>query len=800
MTLLSSPSHTGQVKRGVRLFAGPIDEPRARRATDVVLAVAALAGLILLAWASEPPAGFEQALIDFLGAFPDFLTGVWQLLFDLFALWAIVLVAAAAVRRRRELVRDQLLAAVVALAAALILTRLVDGSWPSLWSALRDVGPPPTFPAARVACAAAVIITSSPHLSHPTRRIGRWLMNFGTASIVVLGAATPAGGISGLLVAVLAAAVVHLVFGSCGGRPGLHEVQIALDELGIRTSSLGAADRQPAGAFLVHGSDDAGEPLAIKVYGRDAYDTQLLAKLWRTVWYRQEGAPPTLSRLQQAEHEAFLSLLARQAGVPVQQVVTAGATADEDALLVLRIPGRALAELPRSEITDAVLDDLWRIVQVLHAADIAHGQIDPVHVTVEDGRAALVDFSASTVAPTVQQRLTDQAQVIVTSVVVAGEERGLAAARDVLGADGLTAVLAYLQAPALSSGLRRMVRGADLDLDELRTAAANLAGVQAPDLHQLRRVSWGALLQTALLLFAFFALVSAISGLDLADIADELRDASWWWIAVAAVFVQLPRVAQAVSTLGACPVPLPLGPVYALQLAISYVNLAIPSSAARIAVNIRFFQRQGVPPGSAVAVGAIDGFSGFVVQILLLGSILLFSNASLDLDFDLDTSGGLGRLLAALVVVAVLALAALLIVPAWRRALLGRARELLRQAGAALRNVRSPRRIAMLLGGNLAAELMFSASLGMMALALGYHVPFLELVLINESVALFAGLMPVPGGIGVTEGALTIGLTAAGVPQSAAFAIAVMYRLASFYLPPIWGWVAWRWLQRNKYL
>jgi uncharacterized membrane protein YbhN (UPF0104 family) len=173
---------------------------------------------------------------------------------------------------------------------------------------------------------------------------------------------------------------------------------------------------------------------------------------------------------------------------------------------------------------------------------------------------------------------------------------------------------------------------------------------------------------------------------------------------------------------------------------------------------------------------------------------------SLDLDFDLDTSGGLGRLLAALVVFAVLALAVLLIVPPWRRALLGKARELLGEAVAALRNVRSPRRIAMLLGGNLAAELMFSASLGMMALALGYHVPFLELVLINESVALFAGLMPVPGGIGVTEGALTIGLTAAGVPQSAAFAIAVLYRLASFYLPPIWGWVAWRWLQRNKYL
>ena len=40
--------------------------------------------------------------------------------------------------------------------------------------------------------------------------------------------------------------------------------------------------------------------------------------------------------------------------------------------------------------------------------------------------------------------------------------------------------------------------------------------------------------------------------------------------------------------------PLPLGPLTALQFAICYVNLAIPSTAARVAINVRFFQRFGV--------------------------------------------------------------------------------------------------------------------------------------------------------------------------------------------------------------
>jgi uncharacterized protein (TIRG00374 family) len=84
--------------------------------------------------------------------------------------------------------------------------------------------------------------------------------------------------------------------------------------------------------------------------------------------------------------------------------------------------------------------------------------------------------------------------------------------------------------------------------------------------------------------------------------------------------------------------------------------------------------------------------------------------------------------------------------------------------------------------------------------AYGQDVSLADVVLINEAVALFAGLMPVPGGIGVTEAALTAGFVAAGVDDATAFAAALSYRLVTFYLPPIWGFVAFRWLQRRRYL
>jgi uncharacterized protein (TIRG00374 family) len=61
-------------------------------------------------------------------------------------------------------------------------------------------------------------------------------------------------------------------------------------------------------------------------------------------------------------------------------------------------------------------------------------------------------------------------------------------------------------------------------------------------------------------------------------------------------------------------------------------------------------------------------------------------------------------------------------------------------------------------------------------------------------------MTPIPGGIGVAEAGLTAGFVAVGVPNATAFAAALTYRLISYYLPPIWGFFAFRWLQRRRYL
>jgi uncharacterized protein (TIRG00374 family) len=114
--------------------------------------------------------------------------------------------------------------------------------------------------------------------------------------------------------------------------------------------------------------------------------------------------------------------------------------------------------------------------------------------------------------------------------------------------------------------------------------------------------------------------------------------------------------------------------------------------------------------------------------------------------------------------------------------------------------LRSPSRLVKTFGANLVAELIGAMTLYTTLAAFDQSVLIPDVILVSIGVSLFAGLMPVPGGIGVTEAALTVGCIAMGVPEATAFAVALTNRVVTFYTPPIFGWFAFRWLQRQRYL
>ncbi len=67
-------------------------------------------------------------------------------------------------------------------------------------------------------------------------------------------------------------------------------------------------------------------------------------------------------------------------------------------------------------------------------------------------------------------------------------------------------------------GLRRAIKAAGIDVDDLREAAAAATETDKPELAKLRRVTWGTLLQLGLLVLAAYAVLSFFSGVDFGDL------------------------------------------------------------------------------------------------------------------------------------------------------------------------------------------------------------------------------------------------------------------------------------------
>jgi uncharacterized membrane protein YbhN (UPF0104 family) len=433
-----------------------------------------------------------------------------------------------------------------------------------------------------------------------------------------------------------------------------------------------------------------------------------------------------------------------------------------------------------------------------------------------DRTPAFADFGGAMVAAAADDIAADRAGVLVTTALAVGPQRAAAAALASLGADALTQLLPLLQPAAFERPTRHAVADQDWDLGDLRKACAEVAGAELPKLAQLRRVSVQSIGVVLLIALVAYAIISALANVGLASLIDEFADANLWWLAGALALSPVVPVAQAFATLGASFRPLRFGPVLMLEYAIQFIALAVPSSAARLALDVRFFGRNGIEGGGALSIGVIASVCGFIIQVLLIVVISLSGLASLDLGgggaTGADSSGGSSssgghRLLILAAVLVVAGVAITLAVPRYRNAVreaVPRFRAMLQEqassATRALRVLRSPTKVAMIFAGNMGAQVLQAVILGLCLRAFGHHATMAELVLVNTVANLLAGFMPVPGGMGVAEAAYTAGLVALGVPNAAAMSTAIAFRMATYYLPPIWGAVAIRWLRQHAYL
>jgi glycosyltransferase 2 family protein len=767
---------------------------RNRRTIDSIFLVAAAVVIGLTAAIASSAHGHDQDVAQALTTVLGWAEAAWWVAFFALLGLAVVIVVDVLLRQRWDLARDLLVAALGLVVATGILGRAVESDWfPVAAHPLSQWG----YPELRLAAATAVIVVVGPELVRPVRLLATWLIPLAALGAVVLGAALPSGALAAVALGLAAGALVRLAFGTAAGVPPVADVRRALTTLGVEVADLKPSPRQRIGAAEYVGNDARGRPLKVRVLGRDAQDTQRLARRWRSLAYRDPPRSVADGRLEQVEHEALATLMAAQAGVRVPEVVTAALGPDGDAVVATYQPDiEPLEDFTPDQVSDELLEELWQQAARLHAAGISHGRLNASNVLVLDDGPMLIDLSAATLGAPQSALDIDAAELLVACTVLVGPDRALRKLVEAGWGDALGRVLPYLQRAALTPHLRDLARSHDLGLKQLRAAAAAATGQDAPEVAPMRRIRLKNLLLTAALIFAAYLLIGQLADIGFGTIANELGDADPAWLVVALILAQSTFVGSGISVRGTVATPLALLPCVVLQSAMKFINLTVPSSAGRIGMNLRFLQRMGVPGPQAVAAGAVDDVSETIVQAALLLSTLPFVHANIDTS-KFHGAAPDSRLVAAIVVAVVVSVVVVLSVPKLRAKVV----PAVRSAFSGLWEVARDRHKRLeLFGGNVASELLYALSLGATCLAYGVDLNLAQLVFVNTAASVLSSLIPTPGGIGAAEASLSAGLIAMGVDKPTAFAIAITQRLWTFYLPPIWGYVSLRWLTRKGYV
>jgi len=84
--------------------------------------------------------------------------------------------------------------------------------------------------------------------------------------------------------------------------------------------------------------------------------------------------------------------------------------------------------------------------------------------------------------------------------------------------------------------------------------------------------------------------------------------------------------------------------------------------------------------------------------------------------------------------------------------------------------VRNPKKALQLVGGDTAGNLNLPPHPRCLHAGVHQHLDFAQLIVVQVGAGMVGNVAPVPGGIGVTEAALTAGLTSFGIPPAPALA------------------------------
>ena len=430
----------------------------------------------------------------------------------------------------------------------------------------------------------------------------------------------------------------------------------------------------------------------------------------------------------------------------------------------------------------------------LRGARIAHRGLNQRSILITpSGEMFVIHFDAADLTGDERVLAGDIAEVLAWTAERFGPEETVDAAIAALGPGVVARSLPRLQPLALTRTTRSEMDKSTLE--RVGEAIRKRTGADEPSLAPIERIKPRQVLMAVMLVIAINAITPQLAGFS--NVWAELQDASIAAVAAAAMLSIASYLGAALALSGSVAEPLPFGPNLAVQVASSFASIATPAQLGGVALKGRFLQRRGIDPPVAVAAIGLNTVAAFLVHISILAAFVFWAGSS-DLDkINLPSAMTVGLIVGG--VVAVLAVIAAL--PIGRRFLRNTAYPTFRRSASGIVDVaRRPVRLAGLLGGSAVITLAYAGALVASVAAFHGDLPFSAVAIVYLIGAVVQSVSPTPGGLGPAEAAYIGGLTAIGLSSERAVAAVLLFRLLTFWLPVIPGWVAMNWLQRSHAL
>ncbi len=581
-------------------------------------------------------------------------------------------------------------------------------------------------------------------------------------------------------------AAVLLAFGTPSRRPRGKDIVAALERSGIQLSELKRAGVDARGSTPYFAKTSDGERIFVKVLSPEERSADILFRIFRMFRLKGVGDERPFSSLKRAvEHEAVISLKASSDGVRTPRLEAVADIPPNSVLMAYAmIDGSSLDSVPADELTDEILEGVWDEVAILRQRRTAHRDLRLANVFLaSDGQPWLIDFGFSELSATDGQLRSDIAELTASTAAVVGPERAVSNAIAGVGPEAVAEAESRIQPLALSGATREALKTQKGLDDGIRDEISRQTGTEPLELEDLERVKPGTIMMIVGFALAIYFLIPQLAQTDFGAVLG----ADWVWLPAILLASFFSYLGAAWNLMGSVPDRIRLIPSVLAQFAGTFINRITPVKIGGMATAVRYLQKSGVDTPVAIAGLGISSVGTFMIHmsLLLLSVVLIGRNAADFIELPSGTTVLIG-LVAVFVVATVV-----LYLPFGRKILKEKVWPVLKRSGQGIAQVAtSPKNAVMLFGGAFLSIMGYILSLWFSLEAFGGGLRFFEIALVFLAAQALGQAAPTPGGIGAVEAAMIAAMTALGLDASIAVPTVFLYRIATFWLPILPGFLS----------